>query len=140
MAYVHKLDHFQEILPVLEIVLHHRPPLSAGRFGNLSITVSGKVNYPELAVNVVKIYGPCLSGLPETLARLFLPVRRFSSEDFPTLERPAKAISGMTGAGYWAGLTATASRFASLTIILHLFVFFQSIFESFFSFVQQDKG
>ena len=78
-------------------------------------------------------------GLPETLARLFLPVSKLSRDDLPTLERPAKAISAILSWGYWEALTATASILASLIIILQTLAFRQSIFQCFFSFFKKDE-
>ena len=39
------------------------------------------------------------------------------SEDLPTLERPAKAISGKSVEGYWDGLTALLTNSADFMII-----------------------
>ena len=59
-------------------------------------------------------------GLPETLARLFLPVMRFRSDDFPTLDLPAKATSVTPSGGYWERFTATVSS-SELFIFIILF-------------------
>src|SRR5690606_39327019 len=39
-------------------------------------------------------------GFPEVLASCFLPVSMFIREDFPTLDRPIKAYSGMGSEGH----------------------------------------
>ena len=57
-------------------------------------------------------------GLPDTRARLFLPVIKLRSDDFPTLDLPAKAISGTSAAGYCEALTATASSSDLLIFIM----------------------
>ena len=49
-------------------------------------------------------------GVEETLA-CFEPRSAFSRLDFPTLERPRKAISGMNGAGNCAGESAEMTNF-----------------------------
>ncbi len=38
-------------------------------------------------------------------------------EDFPTLDRPANAISGKIAGGYWDGLTALFTNTADFTIM-----------------------
>jgi len=38
-------------------------------------------------------------------------------EDFPTFDRPAKAISGSPGGGYWEGFTALMTNSADRTIM-----------------------
>lgn len=43
--------------------------------------------------------------------------RALIREDFPTLERPANAISGKTAEGYWDGMDALVTNSADLTII-----------------------
>ena len=70
-------------------------------------------------------------GLPLTLASFLLPVSRLRREDFPTLDRPANAISLRSGAGYWDGFTATVSR-SDLFIFIFLILyenFFQCIID-----------
>ena len=47
-----------------------------------------------------------LPGVEEVRTRLRRLMRRLMREDLPTLERPAKATSGRSPAGYWLGLTA----------------------------------
>src|SRR3954469_25384886 len=42
----------------------------------------------------------------------FPPASALSREDFPTLDRPANAISGTVGAGNFAGSTADVKNFA----------------------------
>jgi hypothetical protein len=45
-------------------------------------------------------------GVLEVRANLVAPTRALISEDFPTLERPAKATSGKSGAGKERGVLA----------------------------------
>ena len=53
-------------------------------------------------------------GVLLVLANLLRLVRQLIKDDFPTLERPAKAISGTKVSGYCAGFTAVARSFASI--------------------------
>jgi len=55
-------------------------------------------------------------GVELVFTRRFLFTRVFIREDLPTLERPAKAISGKTAGGYWDGLTALVTNSADLII------------------------
>jgi hypothetical protein len=50
----------------------------------------------------------------------FLFTRTFISDDLPTLERPAKAISGYSDLGYSPGLVALVMNSALLTITMDL--------------------
>jgi hypothetical protein len=45
------------------------------------------------------------------------PNNVFIREDFPTFERPAKAISGLSEGGYWEGFTALVMKLADLMFI-----------------------
>src|SRR5262245_58089962 len=57
---------------------------------------------------------------------VFASPRRLSRvlirEDLPTLDRPTKATSGPTSAGYWAGVTALVTNSADVILITHLLV------------------
>ena len=58
-----------------------------------------------------------LPGLELTLASALRPTIRFMSDDFPTFERPAKAISFTPAEGYWGGLAAEVINSAYFMII-----------------------
>jgi hypothetical protein len=53
-------------------------------------------------------------------ARFFFRVMVLMSEDFPTLDLPAKAISGRMPSGYWEGRVADLTNSAD-TIFIILF-------------------
>jgi hypothetical protein len=48
----------------------------------------------------------------DTLARSFFPVSIFSKDDFPTLDRPMKAHSGIITSGHSANVGALISKVA----------------------------
>jgi hypothetical protein len=56
-------------------------------------------------------------GLELVFTRFLRPNNELIREDLPTLERPANAISGGPGRGYWAGFTALVTNSADLTFM-----------------------
>ncbi len=57
-------------------------------------------------------------GVELVLTNRLRPMRVLIREDFPTLDRPAKAISGKIAGGYWDGLAALFTNSADFTIML----------------------
>ena len=57
-------------------------------------------------------------GVELVLTNLFRLISVFIKEDLPTLERPAKATSGNSLAGYWDGFTALFINSADFMIML----------------------
>ncbi len=60
-----------------------------------------------------------LPGLELVLARPFRLTRVFIREDFPTFDLPAKAMSGLSGGGYWCSLKALMTKEASIQRLLN---------------------
>src|SRR5690625_1390448 len=58
-----------------------------------------------------------LPGLPLVLAKPLLFTKVFISDDLPTLDLPAKAISGSLSSGYCSGFTATLCKSAFIILI-----------------------
>jgi hypothetical protein len=55
-----------------------------------------------------------LPGFPDIFANDFLFVSLFINDDFPTLERPIKAYSGLSGAGHFFTSLLLITKRASL--------------------------
>jgi len=69
--------------------------------GTLAYPYPGKSTRYSRLPTVKKFIDWVLPGLELVLARLFRLTRTFMREDLPTLDLPAKAISGLSGGGYW---------------------------------------
>src|SRR5665647_2135978 len=66
----------------------------------------GKSTNEIFSLTAKKLISCVLPGVLLVLASLFRPTSVFIRDDFPTLERPTKAISGKIPGGYWGGQTA----------------------------------
>jgi hypothetical protein len=89
------------------------------------LTETGTFAYPNpgrsTKENVLFMRKKLINWVRPGVALVFTRRLRFNRvlirEDLPTLERPVKAISGNTGAGYCSGLTALLTNSADFIII-----------------------
>ena len=129
VADIDELNDFQEVRPVLQIPLHHRAPFPAHGPGYLRIAISGQIHDAEISVHLKEINCPRLSRIAADPGEIAPVHQHIEKRGFPTLDLPAKAISGRSSGGYCSFLTATA---ASSAFFIFISCYrYESLFENF---------
>jgi hypothetical protein len=86
--------------------------------GTLAYPNPGRSTNENTLFMMKKLISWVRPGVELVLTRCLRLTRVLISDDFPTLERPVKAISGKSSEGYWDGLTALLTNSADLMIML----------------------
>ena len=99
MTWVKKQHNQRDSPPLHNIGREEGTPQGFFSMTDGRIAITGKIDKIEMPINKKIVDQSCFSRGWTGLARPLMPVRELSSVDFPTLDLPAKTISGKDSSG-----------------------------------------